>query len=90
MRLLAWPLRLCVKNGPHVAGTVKDAENLQRLRVCSVDDHVRANRPETDGLVGEVLSEMPDTRHRRQAPHRVSQFGANLSGSLAASLADEI
>ena len=47
------------KKSRHVPITAQNPENLYRRRVCSVDDEIAVKRPEANGSIGEVLSNVP-------------------------------
>ena len=51
----------------HVPGRMKDANDLQRLRLPPIDNQVRKDRMEAVSLVGQVLAVMPDAGVQRQS-----------------------
>src|SRR5258707_15093498 len=70
------PLRLVgrqAKNILHIASSVENSDNLQRLRLVPVDDQVRIEQKEAVPFVGEFLSPMADAGSLCQLDHGVVQ-----------------
>ena len=60
-----------------VATDMEDADDLERFRLGTVDDVVAVNAPEPDILRHEILSQMAQARHARQAIHRFEEIVAD-------------
>jgi hypothetical protein len=75
------------KNGPDVARTVENPNDLHGVGIRAVDDQIGMNGPEADGLFGQVLAQVSHPGHCRKPSHRLPQlchYPSSGTGTVAA------
>jgi hypothetical protein len=81
-------MRSLFQNPPDISLSVENGDDLQRARLCKVNDLVGSDRPKKNWLSREIPTPVPHPWHRRQTTEGIVNFSANALRSINAVLCD--